>query len=329
MTVAQVPAPAYQPRRVARLEYVPLRSGPLAVRWWNAAVHGAGGLAAGADLAGSTAGHGPLTVFLHGFLDTGETWQFLVDEWPGTPPFLALDWRGFGASPDTGEPYWFPQYYAELDELLEQVSPAAPVNLVGHSMGGNVAMAYAGLRPERVAAVASLDGHGLPRTTSADAVTTYQRWLAQLRGAAPSFGTYPSLEAFAQVLAKRHPRLRSDRLAFIARAWSRAVADGVTLAMDPFHKLANPVNYRRDEMEACWAAIAAPLLVMLAEQGEFRGSLGTDGDLEALRRAFSRGQVVELPGVSHLLHHQRPAAVAAWLAAFLAGQPLPDVAGLE
>ena len=63
--------------------------------------------------------------------------------------------------------------------------------------------------------------------------------------------------------------------------------------------------------------------------GEFRSTLGVDGTLEALRHAFSRGEVVEWPGVSQLLHHQRPAAVAAWLAAFLAGQPLPDVDGLE
>lgn len=327
MTLPGSSLPPYQPRRLPRLEHLPLRSGPLAVRWWNEAAVASNGLAAGAGLAAAAPAR--LTVFLHGFLDTGETWQFLVDEWPGMPPCLALDWRGFGASPDAGEPYWFPQYYADLDDVLDRVSPDAPVNLVGHSMGGNVAMAYAGLRPERVAAVASLDGHGLPRTTPADAIDTYRRWLAQLRGPAPTFGTYPSLAAFTQVLAKRHPRLRPDRLAFIARAWSRAAEQGVTLGMDPFHKFANPVNYRRDEMEACWAAIASPLLVMLAEHGEFRSTLGVDGTLEALRHAFSRGEVVELPGVSHLLHHQRPAAVAAWLAAFLAGQPLPDVDGLE
>ena len=324
MTAASSLPAVYQPRCPPRLEHVPLRSGPLAVRWWNEP-------AASTDAAG-VAGQAPavpLTVFLHGFLDTGETWQFLVDEWPEAQPFLALDWRGFGASPDTGEPYWFPQYYADLDDLLERVSPEAPVNLIGHSMGGNVALAYAGLRPERVAAVVSLDGHGLPRTTAADAVDTYRRWLAQLRGAEPTFGRYPSLEAFTQVLAKRHPRLRADRLAFIAKAWTRPVEGGYTLAMDPFHKLANPVNYRRDEMEACWAAITAPMLVLLAEQGEFRAGLGADGTLEALRRVYSRGQVVELPGVTHSLHHQRPVAVAAWLAAFLAGQPLPDITGLE
>ena len=306
--------PPYQPRREARLERVDLRSGELALHRWN-----------------SPANEGnPLTVLLHGFLDTGETWQFLVDEWPDERPFVAPDWRGFGASPDAGAPYWFPQYYADLDQLLDHVSPDRPVHLVGHSMGGNVALAYAGIRPERVAAVVSLDGHGLTRRDSTDALGTYRRWLGQLREGEPQFGAYPSLEAFTRVLAKRQPRLRADRLAFIARAWTRPLPEGaVAVAMDPYHKLANPVNYRRDEMEACWDAIRCPLLVLLAEHGEFRAMLGEDGELDALRRAFHRGVVAELPGVTHMLHHQRPAAVAAWLAAFLDGREPPDVTDLD
>ena len=191
MTTTSGLSAVYQPRCLPRLEHLPLRSGPLAVRWWNEPATSTDAMGA-AGVAGAVP-TGPLTVFLHGFLDTGETWQFLVDEWPEPRPFLALDWRGFGASPDTGEPYWFPQYYADLDDLLDRVSPDAPVNLIGHSMGGNVALAYAGLRPERVAAVVSLDGHGLPRTGAGDAVDTYRRWLAQLRGAEPTFGRYSSL----------------------------------------------------------------------------------------------------------------------------------------
>ncbi len=308
-----LPAP-YVPRRTAQLEEVPLAGGPLVLRRWKG---------------DPTCGR-PVTLFLHGFLDSGATWQFLVDEWPEEWPFAAVDWRGFGASPDARKPYWFPQYYADLDALIDWLSPDAPVNLVGHSMGGNIALAFAGICPERVAAVASLDGHGLPRRAPAAAVETCRQWIGQLRQGEPVAGTYPSLAAFTRALALRHPRLRPDRLAFIARAWTRDLPDGaVTVAMDPCHRLVNPVNYRRDELEACWAEIRCPLLVMLAERGEFRAALGEDGTLEGLRRTFHQGAVVELPGVTHMLHHQRPAAVARWLHAFLSGQPLPDVTALE
>ena len=58
---------------------------------------------------------------------------------------LAPDWRGFGRSAAPGvDSYWFPDYVADLDALLDRISPDAPVDLVGHSMGGNVVMSYAG-----------------------------------------------------------------------------------------------------------------------------------------------------------------------------------------
>ena len=95
-------------------------------------------------------------------MDAGATFQFVADALPATRSLVALDWRGFGRSawPDDG--YWFPDYYADLDALLDQLSPDAPATLIGHSMGGNIAMMYAGIRPERVRAVVCIDAFGLP-----------------------------------------------------------------------------------------------------------------------------------------------------------------------
>jgi pimeloyl-ACP methyl ester carboxylesterase len=44
----------------------------------------------------------------------------------------------------------FADYLADLDMLLDHYAPGQAVDLVGHSMGGNVAMMYAGVRPERI-----------------------------------------------------------------------------------------------------------------------------------------------------------------------------------
>jgi pimeloyl-ACP methyl ester carboxylesterase len=92
----------------------------------------------------------PLLVCLHGWGDTGLTFQFVVDELAKTWHIIAPDWRGFGHSKSRAICYWFPDYLADLDALLSEYSPSTPAILVGHSMGANVAGLYAGVMPERV-----------------------------------------------------------------------------------------------------------------------------------------------------------------------------------
>ena len=73
---------------------------------------------------------------LHGWGDLGASFQFVVDALPQDWCILAPDWRGFGRSAHNDGPYWFPDYLADLDALLEALSPSRPATLVGHSLGG-------------------------------------------------------------------------------------------------------------------------------------------------------------------------------------------------
>ena len=102
-------------------------------------------------------------VLLHGWQDTSATFQFVIDAFERDWPLAALDWRGFGGSEWPRDGYWFPDYFADLDALLECLSPDLPARLVGHSMGGNIACQYAGVRPERVRCLVSLEGFGMER----------------------------------------------------------------------------------------------------------------------------------------------------------------------
>src|SRR5690606_26102303 len=116
-------------------------------------------------------------------------------------------------------------YYADLDALLDVLSPQAPATLVGHSMGGNIALTYAGIRPERVRRVVCIEGFGLARTRPEQAPGRYREWLQQLREPA-SFASFPSFESFAHLLVRRNPRLTPERAGFIARAWASRAAEG-------------------------------------------------------------------------------------------------------
>jgi pimeloyl-ACP methyl ester carboxylesterase len=260
-------------------------------------------------------------VLLHGWLDSSDTFQFLVDAMSDRHAFAAPDWRGFGRTEWPADGYWFPDYLGDLDALLDQLSPGVPVTLAGHSMGGNIAMLFAGVRPERVHRVVCIEGFGLPRTHSEEAPGRYREWLRQLREP-PEFAHFPSLEAFAHLLSRRNPRLRPDRARFIARAWTTPAPDGgLRMLADPAHKRLNAVLYRREEAEACWREIIAPVLYVVAGQSEALARVGPDARYESMASLVRRLESCRIEDASHMVHHERPVELAHAIEAFLDRHP--------
>lgn len=259
----------------------------------------------------------PPVFLLHGWLDAGETFQFIVDAFRNDWPIVAPDWRGFGRSEWPQEGYGFPDYLGDFDALMDELSPVSPACVVGHSMGGNIANLYAGLRPERVRCVINLEGLGLPRTSPQDAPKRMRKWLNQIKS--PTLEkSYNSFEQLASVIQFRYPRFSADTAAFVARVWG--VADGndrVRLAADPRHHWVNPILYKREDAEATWREIRAPLLMVLGEESDYLTRLGADGTIDALRAAYPDADVVSIAGAGHMLHIERPEAVAPVIEAFL------------
>jgi pimeloyl-ACP methyl ester carboxylesterase len=259
----------------------------------------------------------PPVLLLHGFMDCGATYQFLADELPSSRTLIAPDWRGFGQSAWSPHGYWFPDYFADLDAMLDWLAPGAAVDIVGHSMGGNIAMIYAGLRPERVRRVVSLEGFGMPGAPAELAPRRYRDWLDQRRDPEPA-SVFPSLEVFAGVLRKRNPRLPAERGDFVARAWSEVLPDGrVRPRFDPAHKRVNPILYRRAEAQACWAEMRAPLLYVAGAESDFLSRLRGAGDPEQVRQLIPQLEPRVVAEAGHMLHHDQPAAVARLLQQFL------------
>jgi pimeloyl-ACP methyl ester carboxylesterase len=311
---------AYTPRRPARSDRIGLRgprTAPLLdahlLRWEPAN-------------AGPEPALPPL-VLLHGWMDVAASFQFLVDAFDDAflagRRVLALDWRGFGDSRSAPtDAYWFPDYLADLDDLLARVSPDAPVDLIGHSMGANVTMLYAGVRPQRVRRVVNLEGFGMPPTRAAQAPDRYARWLDELQRPA-TLRPYDALEEVARRLRANNPRLPPERALWLAAQWSRPGEDGRHhLRADPAHKHTNPILARQEEMEACWRRIAAPVLWIEAAQTEVFGywqmpmpAVRAEVERRIACVADIRSHVID--GCGHMLHHDQPEALAALIQPFL------------
>jgi pimeloyl-ACP methyl ester carboxylesterase len=256
--------------------------------------------------------------FLHGWMDVSASFQFLVDALSQDWDVYAPDWRGYGLTAWSGaDSYWFPDYIADLDALLERIQPDTPVNLVGHSLGGNVGGLYAGIRPERIAKFVNLEGFGMPATKPEQAPKRYARWMNELREA-PRLRPYASYAELADRLQKNNPRLKRERAEFLARHWGKEAEGGVHLRSDPAHKLINATLYRVDEAHACWERVSAPVLWVDAAESETVTRMKLSAaELAERRGAFRNLQHHTVAEAGHMLHHDQPEQVARLIEAFL------------
>ena len=270
----------------------------------------------------------PKLFMLHGWMDVGASFQFLVDALERDWCVIAPDWRGFGQSAWCADGYWFADYIADLDALLDHFAPQEPARLVGHSLGGNIVMLYAGVRPQRAASVVSLEGFGIPEERAQVAPDKFARWLDALK-APPAFRPYRDLDAVADTLQKNNPRLKRDKAQFLASHWASVADDGsARLNSDPRHKLPFPTVYRMEEVVAVWSRVSAPVLWVAATESFIpkwlgahpEGEAATDS-LAAIRARLSSvpgGSLATIPEAGHMLHLDRPDAVARVIEPFLA-----------
>jgi len=293
--------PSYCPTRESSSLFIDIRGLRLHVRCWDA-------------------GAPPerTIVALHGWMDVSASFQFLVDELPPTWRVLAPDWRGYGDSARTSaDSYWFPDYLADLDQLLDVLVPDTAADLVGHSMGGNVATLYAGVRPQRVRRLVNLDGTGLPATSAERAPRQYARWLDDLKSG-KRLRSYKSQEEVVQLLQKANPRLRPDFAAFLAGLWSEPDTEGrLRLRADPAHKIGNPTLYRVEEVLAIWREIVAPVLWVTPEVLDSWHEFTKTDEYRSRLDALARVEFATVAGAGHMLHHDQPRAVAALIKEFL------------
>lgn len=266
----------------------------------------------------------PPIVMVHGYMDVGASFQFVVDAlWSlGMQGrcFIAPDLRGYGLTeyPKT-DSYWFPDYLGDLDALLDQLWPDGKVDLLGHSMGGNVVMMYAGVRPERIRRLVNLEGFGLPESAPQEAPLRLATWLDELR-TEQVLRPYPTLAHVEQRLRRNNPRLTADKAGWLARHWSREQDGAFHLLGDAAHKRVNPILYRKDEALACFARISAPVLWVEGAHSQMElwwGDRYTKSEFHQRLNVVPNVERRVLNDAGHMLHHDQPTALAELLLPFL------------
>jgi pimeloyl-ACP methyl ester carboxylesterase len=268
-----------------------------------------------------TPGTTPL-VLAHGWMDVAASWQFMVDAFSeafvSQRPIIAMDWRGYGLTetPAT-DCYWFPDYLADLDALLDTLYPGQSIDLVGHSMGGNVVMMYAGTRPDRIRRLVNLEGFGMAASQTSQAPTRMAQWLDELkaqRAGSNDLKPYANAAGVAARLMNTNRRLSQDKADWLALHWSSPGPDGQWRILgDSAHKVINPYLYQVDEALEMYRRISAPVLAVeaagdsLSQWWKGRYTLAQYHErLQAVRHV----EKAVIQDAGHMLQHDQPETLA-------------------
>lgn len=290
----------YQPKLLSRLSRMDVRGVSYRLREWGNP-------------------EGRKLVLLHGARDASASFQFMVDALGDGWHVMAPDWRGHGGSSWTVGSYWQAEFVADLDVLMDRLSPGMAIPLVGHSMGGNMASLYAGIRPDRVESLVMLDALGdLLHRTPVNVVEILAMVL-DARTAAANEHSYPDPSDLAKRLVRANRRLGQAKADFLAVAHARPLADGgVGWPYDPSFRRSLPTMYDTEDWGSVWRGITAPVLQVMSSDPRPHAP-DSDLKLAAYRRSFFRDlHCATIPNTGHNLHHDAPEAVARMIASFLA-----------
>ena len=254
-------------------------------------------------------------VLLHGYLDLARSFTEVITAL-GSAGYrvIAPDFRGHGdtARVPPGAYYHAMDYVADLDDLLDALA-LDRVHLVAHSMGGTVATRYAGVRPERVATLALIEGVGPP---AMPADVTPDRTLGWLDGLKKARARVPrpmrSLDDVVARMRISHPAVPLDTLrSMAARATREADDGGLVFRFDPLHMTISPMRYDAEAFEAFVARITCPVLMVDG------GSLADFPELAERARRYPGVRFAQVPDAGHMVHWTAPDALAAALRGFL------------
>lgn len=262
----------------------------------------------------------PLVLMVHGYLDGGRSFQAVVDalhdlwDGPHTPIVVCADLRGHGDSRPmpAGASAHLLDHAKDLSALSAAVCAAfGRVRLdamVGHSLGGNVALMVCGARSDVAQRLVLLDIVGPPSEPAAEQPARLAAALTHAQQPLRPFKPAADLDAAIARLQRANPHLTAAGAARMAEAVLEPAAPGTPRAFRFDPRVRGPVPWRFEE--AAWLALcaAAP-----RTSAVLCGSAGYVplGDARVQARLDALGCVADvLDGVGHHVHVDAPRAVA-------------------
>ncbi len=249
----------------------------------------------------------PPLLLIHGGRDHCRNWDWVARALRNQYHIIAPDLRGHGDSEWVkGGTYDILDYVYDIAQLLHQTK-LTPVNIVAHSMGGSIALLYAGIFPELVTKLVSIEGMGPPPQLLAVRNQTQvqerlRNWIDHLRRAAGRTPRrYPSLEAALARMQEENPHLTEAQARHLTIHGSNRNEDGTfSWKFDNYGRAMSPIYLPAEDTENLHRQIRCPTLLMVGADS-WAGDPAEDGRLER----FQDARVVRVANAGHWVHHDQ------------------------
>lgn len=246
----------------------------------------------------------PSLVLVHGGLDHARSWDWVARRLCEHYHVYALDLRGHGNSAwAPGAMYSIAEHVLDLSALLDIISDF-PIRLIGHSLGGGIVLAYAGIYPQSVGQAVSIEGLGFPpeHRVHGPASQRLRAWIESVRDLEKRRPkSYLNLEAAMARMKEANPRLADEVARHLTLHGTNWDSDGsLVWKFDNFARAIAPFGHHLQDAIELVGQITCPSLLFWGLQS-FLPVPESDPRLLAIRNR----RLVKVPDAGHWVHHDQ------------------------
>jgi pimeloyl-ACP methyl ester carboxylesterase len=245
----------------------------------------------------------PPLLLVHGNRDHCHNWDWVAQELRDNYHIIAPDFRGHGDSEWViGSTYSHSEYVYDLAQLIHQQN-LAPLKIVAHSLGGGVALKYAGIYPENVEKLVVIEGTGFPPAAyqQQQPHVRMREFIESTRKLSGRIAKrYESLEDAYQRMHEANSHLRTDQARHLTVHGSNQNEDGsYSWKFDNYTHIMAPYDMGIETTRELWGRIECP--IMLLSGSESWMSSRTDDPTTP----FKNAEHVTIKNAGHWVHHDQ------------------------
>ena len=249
----------------------------------------------------------PTIVLVHGGRDHARNWDWVARELRRDFHVIAPDLRGHGDSAwAVGGMYAVADFVLDVANLIEAACEG-PILLIGHSLGGAIALMYTGIYPERVSKLVAIEGLGPPpamieKLRARKPWERMSEWIAQMRGlAARQPRRYATLDDAAARMRAENSFLSDEQAHHLTIHSVNRNEDGTfSWKFDNYVRSFAPYRFDVEDMRSLWGRITCPTLLVRGADS-WASDPVQDGRIEP----FQDARLVTIPKAGHWVHHDQ------------------------